>query len=200
MKSLYVDGDTLLHRLSPRIKLGGLAVVSLLLFLTRCPLLLTFALLAGAGAHAWLGLGLAQTWRRLRMFLLTITAVAAFTLIFDGADEALVAFLRLASLALLAATVTATTTTSDFIDVVTDAARPLERLGIGKAADIGLAIGLVIRFVPDVFSRYEAIRDAHTARGLKVRPLTLAVPLIIITLRHADEIAAAIDARGIRGQ
>jgi biotin transport system permease protein len=69
-----------------------------------------------------------------------------------------------------------------------------------KASDLGLAIGLVIRFLPEVLGRYQAIRDAHHARGLKPKPLTLAVPLIILTLRNADEIAAAIDARGIRGQ
>ena len=52
---------------------------------------------------------------------------------------------------------------------------------------------------PEVLGRYQAIRDAHDARGLKVRPMTLAVPLIILTLKNADDIAAAIDARGIRG-
>lgn len=101
---------------------------------------------------------------------------------------------------LLAASVTATTGIGDFIDEITLAAMPLERLCILQAADVGLSIGLVIRFVPEVVSRYQTIREAHFARGLKVRPLTVAVPLIILTLRSADEIAAAIDARGIRRQ
>ena len=89
---------------------------------------------------------------------------------------------------------------SAFIDEITALAMPLERLGLLKAADIGLAIGLVIRFVPEILDRYDAIREAHQARGIKVRLATTLTPLIILTLRDADNIAAAIDARGIRRQ
>ena len=106
--------------------------------------------------------------------------------------------LRLTALMLLAATVTATTSITEFIDEVTALARPLERTGWVQADDIGLALGLVLRFVPEIVGRYQAIREAHKARGLKVRPTTLLAPLIILTLKDADNIAAAIDARGIR--
>ena len=81
---------------------------------------------------------------------------------------------------------------------MTALARPLERAGLVRADDIGLAVGLVVRFVPEILSRYQAIREAHAARGLKLRPTTILVPLIILTLRDADNVAAAIDARGIR--
>ncbi|MGO7565317.1 CbiQ family ECF transporter T component, partial [Rhizobium johnstonii] len=81
---------------------------------------------------------------------------------------------------LLAATVTATTSITEFIDEVTALARPLERTGWVQADDIGLALGLVLRFVPEIVGRYQAIREAHNARGLKVRPTTLLAPLIIL--------------------
>lgn len=200
MKTLYVEGETLLHRLSPRVKLGGLALVSLALFVIQSPVVLALAALTGAGVYGRLRLGWRQSWLQLRMILLTIVAVTLFTLVFNSPDDALAVFFRLTAVALFAATITATTSTGDFIDTITSAARPMERIGLVRAADLGLAIGLVIRFVPEVAARYTAIRDAHHARGLKPRPLTLAVPLIILTLRNADEIAAAIDARGVRGQ
>jgi biotin transport system permease protein len=97
-----------------------------------------------------------------------------------------------------AAAVTATTTIAEFIDEITLLARPLERIGLVQANDVGLAVGLVVRFVPEILGRYQAIKEAHAARGIKVRPVTLLAPLIILTLRDADNIAAAIDARGIR--
>lgn len=200
MKTLYVEGDTFLHRLSPRAKLLGLAVTSLLLFVIHSPVVLVVAAALGCIVYASLRLGWRQSWLRLRPILLTIAVVALFTLVLNGQHDALVVVTRLTALALLAAAVTATTSTGDFIDEITRLAMPLERLGLVRAADIGLSIGLVIRFVPEILSRYQAIRDAHSARGLKVRPLTLAVPLIILTLKNADEIAAAIDARGIRAQ
>ncbi|MGK6313900.1 CbiQ family ECF transporter T component [Neorhizobium sp. DT-125] len=200
MKTLYVEGDTFLHRLPPRVKLVVLALSSLLLFLIDSPLFLAAAATCGGGIYASLGLGWRQSFFRLRPILLTIAIVALFTLVLNSPGQALIVLLRLTALALLAAAATATTSTGDFIDEITLAARPLERAGLIRAADIGLSIGLVVRFVPEVLTRYQAIRDAHHARGLKPRPLTLAVPLIILTLRNADEIAAAIDARGIRAQ
>lgn len=200
MKALYVEGDTLLHRLSPRAKLLGLAVVSLVLFLVNSPAVLAAAACLGGIVYASLRLGWQQSWLRLRPILLTIVVVALFTLVLNGQHDALIVVTRLTALALLASAVTATTSTGDFIDEITRLAMPLERLGVVKASDIGLSIGLVIRFVPEILSRYQAIRDAHRARGLRPKPLTLAVPLIILTLKNADEIAAAIDARGIRAQ
>jgi len=200
MKSLHVEGNTFLHRLPAGVKLAGLAVVSLLLFLMNSPTALAIAALAGFGLYAMLGLGWRNSWHRMRVILLTIVVVSVFTLVINSPANAATVFFRLLALALFAATITATTSTGDFIAVVTKAARPLEMIGLVKASDLGLAIGLVIRFLPEVLGRYQAIRDAHHARGLKPKPLTLAVPLIILTLRNADEIAAAIDARGIRGQ
>jgi len=200
MNALYVEGDSWLHRLSPRAKLLALMAISILLFLTRSPWLLSGAVIAGGLIYLRLGMPLAKALARLRSVLLTIAIVALFSFAVNSAEDALVALLRLTALTLFAAAVTATTGVGDFIDEITLAARPLEKLKILQAADIGLAVGLVIRFVPEILNRYAAIREAHQARGLPLRPLTLAVPLIILTLKDADNIAAAIDARGFRRQ
>ena len=200
MRSLHIDGDSILHRMPAGLKLASLAVISLALFTINHPAVLAIAALVGLASHALLRISAAEIWRRMRPFVLIVVVVALFTGIFSGITEGLVALFRLAALALFASLVTATTTTGDFIDVITRAAMPLERLGLLKASDVGLSIGLVIRFIPEILSRYEVIRDAHYARGLKPRPFSIIVPLIITTLRSADEIAAAIDARGIRSQ
>lgn len=200
MRSLHIDGDSRLHRMPAGLKLASLAVISLALFTINHPAVLAIAALVGLASHALLRISAAEIWRRMRPFVLIVVVVALFTGVFSGVTEGLVALFRLAALALFASLVTATTTTGDFIDVITRAAIPLERLGLLRASDVGLSIGLVIRFIPEILSRYEVIRDAHYARGLKPRPLSIIVPLIITTLRSADEIAAAIDARGIRSQ
>jgi biotin transport system permease protein len=200
MRSLHIDGDSVLHRLPAGVKLATLSVISLALFMIGNSAFLAGAALVGLAGHALLRIRLTEIWRRMRPFALIVVVVALFTAVFNGTTEGLIALFRLAALALFASLVTATTTTGDFIDVITRAAMPLERLGVLKARDVGLSIGLVIRFVPEILSRYEVIRDAHYARGLKPRPVSLIVPLIITTLKSADEIAAAIDARGIRRQ
>ncbi|AJC78185.1 cobalt ABC transporter permease protein [Rhizobium etli bv. phaseoli str. IE4803] len=198
MQSLYVEGNSVMHRLSPRLKLLSLTTFGIVLFITDDLVLLSIAVLMTSVVYRMVGLPLGEALRRLRPVFLTIAVVALFNLIFNPWQQALVPLLRLTALMLLAATVTATTSITEFIDEVTTLARPLERTGLVQADDIGLALGLVLRFVPEIVERYQAIREAHRARGLKVRPTSLLAPLIILTLRDADNIAAAIDARGIR--
>jgi biotin transport system permease protein len=198
MQSLYVEGNSVMHRLSPRLKLLSLTIFGVVLFVSGNLILLSITVLLTAVLYRMVGLPFADGLRRLRPVFLTIAVVALFNLIFNPWQEALVPLLRLSALMLLAATVTATTSITEFIDEVTALARPLERTGWVQADDIGLALGLVLRFVPEIVGRYQAIREAHKARGLKVRPTTLLAPLILLTLKDADNIAAAIDARGIR--
>ncbi|ACM25706.1 energy-coupling factor transporter transmembrane protein EcfT [Agrobacterium sp. SHOUNA12C] len=198
MQTLHVDADTWMHRISPRLKLGVLAALGIVLFLIDSIALLAIAIIIGAALYFRTGLPAGEALRRLRPVLLSIAVVALFGLIFNPLHVAVVTVLRLVALVLFAATVTATTSISAFMDEITALAAPLERLGLLKAADIGLAVGLVVRFVPEILDRYRAIREAHEARGIKIRIATTLVPLIILTLRDADNIAAAIDARGIR--
>lgn len=200
MKSLHVEGTGWLYRVSPRLKLLTLMGFSIALFLTRDLLLLGCALTLAAIILRETRLPLRDIGLRLRPVMLTIFLVAAFSYLLLPAHDATVNLLRLTALALLATAVTITVSISQFMDEITLAAAPLERLGLVKAADIGLAVGLVVRFVPEIVNRYHAVRDAHRARGLPVRMATIIVPLVIMTLKDADAIADAIDARGFRGQ
>jgi len=198
MQTLHVDASTWMHRIAPRLKLGALATLGILLFLTDNLALLGLAVAIGALLYFNTGLPVGEALKRLRPVVLTIIVVALFSLIFNPIHVAVVTVLRLTALVLFAAVVTATTSIAAFIDEITALAAPLERVGLLRAADIGLAVGLVVRFVPEILDRYRAIREAHEARGIKIRITTALVPLIILTLRDADNIAAAIDARGIR--
>jgi biotin transport system permease protein len=191
-------GTGALHRLPAAAKLLALFGLSGLLFALTSPL----ALLSSAGLVLAVCLIFCRAallrWLTSWVLLVTIAAVGAWTAYAEGAEAALIVLTRLGTLTLFATLVTTTTSIGAFIAVITALARPLEKIGIANARDIGLAIGLTIRFVPDVQARYQAIADAHRARGLRLRPGTLIVPLVIGTLQNAEEIASAIDARGIR--
>jgi len=190
----------LLAHVPPGVKLAALFGLSLLLFLLRAPAGLgALAALVGLAALLLSPRSVAQ-WLRAWPLLFTIAVVVLWTAFAESPGAALVALLRLGTLSLFATLVTTTTTIGQFIDTITRMARPLERLGLANAGDIGLAIGLVIRFIPEVRARYGAIADAHRARGLSMRLSTLVVPMVIGTLQSADDIAAAIDARSIRSE
>lgn len=187
-----------IDKLSPEIKLLALFAFSVLLFV-----------LSSAVALAWCaGVVLAVTlllcrqallqWLKAWPLLLTIAALVLWTAFARGSEAASIVLFRLGSLSLFATVVTTTTTAGQFIETITRLAQPLEKLGLANARDIGLAIGLVIRFVPEVQARYRNVVDAHRARGLKLRPSTIIVPVVIATVLSAEEIANAIDARNIR--
>ena len=190
--------DGPIQRLPTAAKLAALFGLSIAVFAIEAPAVL--AAIAGAVLLVSLLLcraGLVQ-WLRAWPLLLTIAVVVAWTAHATGPWAALTVLLRLGSLSLFATIVTTTTTIGQFIDTITAFARPLERIGIANARDIGLSIGLVIRFIPEVHARYKDVADAHRARGLRMGFSTLLVPMMIGTLQSADEIANAIDARGIR--
>lgn len=200
LTSLHIEGDSLLHRLSARTKLVALVALSVVLFLSGSLVFQAIAFVLAAGLYLSVGLPLKEAIGRVGFVFLTIFFLAAVNLFLLPVGAVATLTLRLMALVLFAAAVTATTTISAFMDEITVVLMPLERMGWLKAADVSLALGLVLRFVPDIFARYEAIREAHRARGLPVRPLTIIGPLIILTLKDADTIAAAIDARGFRRQ
>lgn len=191
------DGGPL-QRLPTTAKLAALFALSILLFALRDVIILGII----AGLIVLLCLTLCRPallhWLKSWALLLTIAVVVAWTAFATGLEAALLVLLRLGSLSLFATLVTTTTTIGAFIDTITRLAQPLERIGLANARDIGLSIGLVIRFIPEVHARYRAVSDAHRARGLKLRISTVLAPMVIGTLQSADDIANAIDARGIR--
>lgn len=200
LTSLHVEGQSLLHRIPVKPKLLGLMAFGLALYFVDQPVMLGATLVLTGLLYLSTGVGLAEGFRRLRPVLFTIAFLAAVNLLLLSPLEALVTTLRLVAILFFAAAVTASTTIADFMAAVTDLARPLERLGLMKAADLGLALGLVLRFVPEIAARYETLKEAHAARGIPVKLSRMLGPLIISTLKDADRIAEAIDARGIRGQ
>ena len=198
LNGLDIEGSSPLHRMPVRGKLILLFLAAIGLFLVSDLRLLAPALVLAVALYLSTGIGLAEAIRRTRFVLFTVLLVALMNWFFHSLHEALIVVCRLSALVLIAAAVTATTGISAFMDEITRLITPLERFGFVRAADVSLAVGLVIRFVPEIFARYQDIADAHRARGLPVRPLTTLTPLIILTLKDADTIAMAIDARGFR--
>ena len=200
LTSLYVEGDTFLHRQRPGAKLALILVFGLALYLTERTAVQAVAMVVTGAIYFALPMPFREAIYRLRPVLFTIAVLAVFNGFVLSWPEALVSTLRLLAVVFLAAAVTATTRIADFMETITWALQPVERLGIVRAADVGLALGLVLRFLPDIFAHYEGLREAHAARGIAFRPIKALGPLIILTLKDADAIADAIDARGIRGR
>jgi biotin transport system permease protein len=103
--------------------------------------------------------------------------------------------LRFVILIALAALVTLTTRVSDMVDALERGLRPLRIVGINPDKT-SLMISLAIRFVPVLMEQVRSIQEAQRARGLERSVIGVAVPLIVKTLRMANSLTEAIEARG----
>lgn len=200
LTSLHIEGTSWLHRVATGWKLLMLLLLSVALTLSDHLVILAVALVVSLQVARSVGLNERMLWQRTKPVLLTIAFLALVNAIVLSPREGFATMLRLPAIVFFASAITASTSLSAFIDCLTRAAMPLERLGLLRAADLGLALGLVLRFVPEIHERYRLLKEAHQARGIPVKLHRMLGPLIISTLKDADSIAEAIDARGIRGQ
>ncbi|MGY6271625.1 energy-coupling factor transporter transmembrane component T family protein [Achromobacter denitrificans] len=197
MEPLYVPGGTLLHRLPAWLKLLALMAAGAGLFLLRDPRALALAFVAAAVLVWSTGVAAGTVWRQVKGLAWALLAVGGFTAWFQGGMAALAVLLRVAALVGLALAVTLATRTSDLIAVCEKALMPLQRAGLVDAGKVALALALALRFVPEIWRNFQEIREAQAARGLGANPVALIVPLIVLTLKRAQEVAEAIDARSL---
>jgi biotin transport system permease protein len=195
LESLYVQGNSWLHRLPAGYKLVALIVAGIgLFFLHHVWGLLLTLMVAGVLLRAT-GVSASACWKQVRGFVWVLAAIGGFTAIFNGWLEAAIVLLRIASLIGLAMAVTLSTPSSALIDTCERALMPLDRLGWVNASKVALALALTLRFVPEIWRQFQEIKEAQAARGLGRHPLALLVPLLVKTLKRAQQIAQAIDAR-----
>lgn len=193
---IYRAGDTVLHRLPAGPKLLGLAVLSAVVFaLGSIPLLA--ALLAGALAALVVARADGETLRAGLLPLLPMLAlIFALQAVLDDPAAALVTCLRLALLAVLAFAVSLTTRTDDLLALLIRLLRRFERFGVDPER-VALAIALALRFAPLVGEELAEMRLAARARGIeRLRPALIGA-FVVRILRFAEDVADALDMRGI---
>jgi len=198
--ALYVPGASPVHRLPAGVKLLCLAALAVLLF-ARPTLTVAGAALVGTlvvglcVARLPVAVLARQAWA-LRWFLLALLVVHALTTdVASGAHTVL----RLLTLVLAAAVVTATTRVTEMVAVVERLCAPLRLVG-ARPQRVGLLIAMALRFIPVLVERADRIRAAQAARGgapRGVRALrTTVAPLLVQLLQMAHDVSEALDARG----
>jgi biotin transport system permease protein len=196
--SLYVPGHSWLHRLPAGVKLALLAALGAGLMWLSDLIALQLALLVLIFLLAQADVGAVQVWRQIRPMIVLLALLAIYTSLVQTPAEALEMTLRLLSLMLSGVLVTLTTPLAAMMEVLERLLKPLEKLGLLKADRVALAFGLTLRLIPELSLQWNEIREAQAARGLRTSVLTLGVPMLMRTLRRAEEIAEAIDARSLK--
>ena len=192
---LYRPGTSLAHRLPAGLKLLVLLAAGVGSVFVDRPWQVAAALVVVGLGYVVAGLSLGVLLRQARPLAWVLLLVGAFHVVVNGWERAVVVTGVILVLVLLAGLVTLTSRTSDLVDALVRVLGPLRRFGVDPAR-IGLLLALGIRSVFVVAQIAQEVRDAQRARGLTASPRAYAVPLIIRSLRHADELGEALVARG----
>lgn len=127
----------------------------------------------------------------------------------EGLHAGVLYFLKIIVLVWGASWLTWTTSPLSIANGLAHLIMPLRLVGV-RVAEVSLAIALVFRFIPILFSEGARVLRAMRGRGLnwesgslrqRVRILSKAmVPLFVSTIRQADLMAETLEARGWRGK
>jgi len=192
---LYVARSSPLHRLPAGAKVASLAVAGVVVFLISDPRLLALVLAGAVGLLFVAQAPLRETVRQLRPVAIILLIVLVVHSTFTTWTQGLVVVMRFGVLLLTALVVSFTTPVSAMIDALERALAPLAPLGVNPAK-VSLLLSMTLRFIPLIAEKAAAVREAQRVRGLERNPVALIVPLIIRTLRLAEGLAEAIEARG----
>lgn len=199
MIGLYRQGTSPLHRMPAGPKILLLMAVALAITLTVT--LDTLWLLAAAAAlvvagYLVAGLGIRELGRQVWVVRWIVAIMLVTQLVFLPWTTALLNVGRVVVVLVLAALVTLTTRIADLLDATERGLRPLERIGVNPRR-VGLLLAMTITTIPVIAGFARAIREAQRARGGRLRVWSMAVPLLVLSLRHSDDLADALIARGV---
>ncbi len=221
----YVHGDSFLHRLDPRTKLISLLVLMTGLFTADGGESLLIAGLFTMCTASLSGLRWSYIARSLLPFKWLILITLLLNILFigghiiveaplpyggitsEGLSAGLVYGARLSLLILLASIMTLTTQPVVLVAGIEKLLHPLKLFRVNPH-EIAIAMVITIRFIPVLLSEAEKIRKSQIARGLRpggspaarLRSMThLVMPLVLSSLRRAEELAVAMECRLYRG-
>jgi biotin transport system permease protein len=195
--TLYRSGHSLLHKTPAGVKLLLLAVSLLAISLwARDPVAVAMILTAAIAGFFVAGLRRREVANLLWSYKLLVLVVLAPQLIFMPWQIALVNAGRLVTCVLLAMLFTVTTRNQELIELIERWAKPVRRLGL-RPQTLGLLVAMTLNSIALLGQFVVVIREAQLARGMRPRHYLMAVPLLVLSLKHADDYAEALAARGV---
>ncbi|SNY92655.1 biotin transport system permease protein [Cohaesibacter sp. ES.047] len=196
MLSLTVNEKTWLHGISVPLKLGLLAIITLLMLPINGWLSASLLTLIVAGLYLSAGMAFARAGlKHLRPLVWLLGLIFLYHVVTDRAEEGFAICLKIFAMVGLANLVTMSSRLDDMMAVVDWLSRPFYRFGLPPRA-MGLAMGLVIRFTPVFLQKAGLLNEAWRARRPRGTSPRVIVPLALGALDDADRVADALRARG----
>lgn len=217
--------SSMIHRLDPRVKM----VLTLVLMFSAFTIANGWQLLAAMILTVTVVLASRVSWSKLlastHMFIALIVVMGALNVFFvrtgtslahigpipitdGGLRFAAIYSLRFTLVIVLGTVFLETTTPTGITDSFASLLSPLGACGV-HTGELSLVMSLALRFIPTLTGETASVVDAQSARGgsietgrlsQRVRALgAVIVPVFAGTLRHADNLSRALDARSYEG-
>lgn len=203
MLTLYRPGGGILHRLPAGVKLVGIAALVLAVSLLPSTLWAAgaaLALVAVVFAAAGLGdgmLGLRVLGTQLWALRWVVVLMLGGQLIFLGPVPAAANTGRVVAALLLAGLLALTTRVTALLHAIERGLGPLAFVRLDPAR-IALMLTIALSTLPVMGRIARDVREAQRARGARPSLRRFAVPYLVMSLKHADELGDALAARGVR--
>lgn len=220
----YIPGNTIVHRLDPRIKIILVFMYMITLFLINSlvyyiPMFLFVYMTIKIANLSFLNI--IKSLKSIIFILAFTTLIHIFstpgkelvkfiglTITLEGIERAIYIGVRLILLVIGTSYLTLTTSTTKLTDGIESLLSPLKVIKF-PAHELAMMISIALRFIPTLFDEANKIRKAQLARGAefdsgnimkKAKSMVpLLVPLFINSFRRAKELAIAMESRGYRG-
>ena len=221
----YIPGNSIIHRLDPRSKLVAMILLIIISFWANNPIT-NLILFIATGIFVVLSeVPLSFFIKGLRSMFFLIAFTTLFQLFFIsgghvlfemgfikitsyGIEQAGIIFCRFVLIIFFSTLLTLTTMPLSLATAVESLLGPLKRFKV-PVHEIGLMLSMSLRFVPTLMDDTIRIMNAQKARGVdfgegniiqKVKAMIpILIPLFATSLKRADSLATAMEARGYQG-
>ncbi len=220
----YYQTDSVIHKLDPRVKIGGtlLYIISLFVFESAWGYVLAAVFLGMVIKLSRVPFKFMVRGMKAIMFILLITVAfnlfltpgeAVFTvwklrITKEGIGVAISMALRLSFLIIGSSVMTLTTTPNNLTDGLEKMLSPLKVIKV-PVHEVAMMMSIALRFIPILLEETDKIMKAQIARGADFESgnifkrakalVPLLVPLFISAFRRANDLAMAMEARCYRG-
>ena len=221
----YIPGNSIVHRLDPRSKLVAMILLIMIVFWANNPItnLILFVVTGIFVALSEVPLSFFIKGLRSMFFLIAFTTlfqlffISGGDVLFEmgfikitsyGIEQAGIIFCRFVLIIFFSTLLTLTTMPLSLATAVESLLGPLKRFKV-PVHEIGLMLSMSLRFVPTLMDDTIRIMNAQKARGVdfgegniiqKVKAMIpILIPLFATSLKRADSLATAMEARGYQG-
>ena len=221
----YIPGNSIVHRLDPRSKLVAMILLIIIVFWANNPITNVILFVVTGIFVALSEVPLSFFIKGLRSMFFLIAFTTLFQLFFisggdvlfemgffkitsHGIEQAGIIFCRFVLIIFFSTLLTLTTMPLSLATAVESLLGPLKRFKV-PVHEIGLMLSMSLRFVPTLMDDTIRIMNAQKARGVdfgegniiqKVKAMIpILIPLFATSLKRADSLATAMEARGYQG-